>query len=91
MRGLKSQVRVRNCLGLHTRPASLIVRLLQSCKSDVLFTYKSETVNARSILGILTLAVGMNSRLTITVMGEDAEETLRKLLTAFENRFENEI
>jgi len=84
----KSYVRVKNCLGLHTRPASSIVKLLQGCKSDVSFTYKRETVNARSILGILTLAVGMNSQLTITVEGVDAEETMRKLVNAFENRFE---
>lgn len=84
---LVSQVQVKNRLGLHTRPATVIVRLLQECRSDVLFTLKQETVNAKSILSILMLAAGKNSKITISVDGEDADHTMRKLLEAFENQF----
>lgn len=81
------KVRVKNLLGLHTRPATAIVKLLQNCKSDVYFTHKKKTINAKSILSILMLAVKKNSNLTITVDGEDAEVTMNKLRTAFETNF----
>jgi phosphocarrier protein HPr len=82
------KVKVKNTMGLHTRPATAIVKLLQNCKSDVSFTYKKETINAKSILSILMLAAKKNSNITITVEGDDAADTLNKLVEAFENRFE---
>lgn len=82
-----SKVQVKNRLGLHTRPATTIVKLLQNCKSDVFFIHKQETVNAKSILSILMLAARKNSRITIVVEGEDADLTMEKLVEAFENQF----
>jgi len=83
------KIRVKNRLGLHTRPATAIVKMLQSCKSDVHFTHRRETVNAKSILSILMLAARKNSSITITVDGDDAETTLDMLLDAFENEFDD--
>lgn len=74
-------------MGLHTRPATEIVKMLQGVKSEVSFTYKNETVNAKSILSILMLALKKNTSLLITVEGSDAEETLEQLTLAFENQF----
>ncbi len=87
MQKIVKKVRVRNDLGLHTRPATIIVKLLQECRSNVLFTYKKETINAKSILSILMLAAQKNSLITITVDGEDADETMNRLVTAFEEQF----
>lgn len=87
MEKLVKKVRVKNDLGLHTRPATLIVQSLRNCKSQVTFTYKKETVNAKSILSILMLAVQKNALLTITVEGVDAMETMEKLLHVFETQF----
>lgn len=84
---LTNKVQVKNMMGLHTRPATSIVKLLQNCKSDVFFTYKHETINAKSILSILMLAVTKNSKITITVEGEDANHTMESLIDAFENHF----
>ncbi len=84
---LVAKVRVKNNLGLHTRPATAIVKLLQTSKSDVSFTYKRETINAKSILSILMLAVKKNSNITITVEGEDASDVMNKLLNAFDTQF----
>lgn len=81
------KVRVKNDLGLHTRPATIIVKLLQSYKSNVLFTHKKETINAKSILSILMLAAQKNAVITITVDGEDAEITMEKLIEAFDEQF----
>jgi phosphocarrier protein HPr len=81
------KVRVRNALGLHARPATVIVKLLQGCKSHVTFTYKKETINARSIMSVLMLAATKNSLITIAVEGEDAQETMAKLIEMFETQF----
>lgn len=86
---LTKDVRVKNKLGLHTRPATTIVKLLQSCRSEVFFTHKQETVNAKSILSLLMLAASKNALITIVVEGEedDAALTMDKLVEAFENEF----
>jgi phosphocarrier protein HPr len=87
MKKLVQKVRVLNQLGLHTRPAAAIVKLLQHSKSEVIFSYKKENIDAKSILGILMLAAQKNSLITITVEGSDAEETLDKLVAAFNDSF----
>lgn len=84
---LIQKVRVKNELGLHTRPATLIVKLLQEAKSEVFFTYKKETINAKSILSILILAAPKNARITIHVRGEDARSTMERLVESFEDGF----
>lgn len=84
---LLCKVKVKNPLGLHTRPAAAIVKMLQPLKSSVFFTYKNETINARSIMSILMLAARKNSQITITIEGEDAEATMKLMMRAFEDQF----
>ena len=63
----------------------LLVR--DNLKSSVLFLYKDETINARSIMSILMLAAKKNAQITIIVDGEDAELTMNQLVHAFETEF----
>jgi phosphocarrier protein HPr len=84
---LVRKVRVKNALGLHTRPATCIVKLLQNCKSDVNFLHKKESINAKSILSILMLAAKKNSQITVTIEGEDAQDVMDRLTLAFETCF----
>jgi phosphocarrier protein len=81
------KIKVKNSLGLHTRPAASIVKLLQPRKSSVHFKHKNETINARSIMSILMLAAKKNAVIEITVEGDDAEVTMQHLLTAFDMEF----
>jgi len=74
-------------MGLHTRPAMEIVKLLQNCISQVTFTYRKMTVNPKSILGILMLEARKNAVITVTVEGQDANETMAKLTGAFAQEF----
>lgn len=87
MKKVIQKLKVKNPLGLHARPAAMISKLLQTSKSQVTISFRQETINARSIMSILMLAIKKNSMLTLTVEGEDAEETLAKLVAAFENQF----
>lgn len=81
------KIRVKNALGLHARPATMIAKLLQKTRSCVSFTYRKQVVNARSIMSVLMLAVTKNSFVTVVVEGEDAEETMEKIIDAFESQF----
>lgn len=84
---LVKKLRVKNNQGIHTRPATYIVKMLQGTKSEVSFSHRRETINAKSILGILMLAAHKNANITITVEGEDAEETMARIEQAFEAKF----
>lgn len=84
---LKRKVKIKNALGLHTRPAATIVKILQPLKSSVFFVLKKETVNARSIMSLLMLAAQKNTQIEIIVDGEDAEFAMSQLVDAFENEF----
>lgn len=84
---LSRKVKVKNALGLHARPATVIAKLLQGTSSSVFFTYRRESVNARSIMSVLMLAATKNSQITIEIDGRDAEEIMKRLIDAFENKF----
>lgn len=86
---LEQKVKVKFPLGLHSRPAAVIVKLLQPCKASVFFTCRGEKINAKSILSILMLAAKKDDHITITVDGIDAEATMKQLLIAFERAAES--
>jgi phosphocarrier protein len=81
------QVKVKNRMGLHTRPATAIVKLLQNSKCSVHFTAKRETVNAKSLLSILMLEAHYNTKITITAEGDEANTIVEKLVDAFDSQF----
>ena len=84
---LSRKVKIKNALGLHARPATMIAKLLQGSRAAVTFTYRKETINARSIMSILMLAATKNAQILIDVEGEDAEEVMEKLVNVFNNQF----
>ncbi len=84
---LESLAKVKNTSGLHARPATTITKILQNRKAKVQLTYNGKSVDARSAMGIITLAAPENAELTIEVEGIDAKETLNDLLIAFDNKF----
>jgi phosphocarrier protein HPr len=84
---LVCKVKVKNTFGLHIRPATAIVKLLQKSHSSVFFNYNNHLINARSIMNILALAVKKNSKIQIIVEGKDAENTMSLLMKAFDAKF----
>ncbi len=81
------KVKIKNALGLHARPATMIAKILQGSRATVTFTYRKETINARSIMSILMLAVSRNAQILITVEGDDAETVMSNLVDVFESQF----
>lgn len=84
---LMAVVKVKNRLGLHIRPATVIVKMLQGVKSSVLFTLRGQTINAKSIMSLLVLSAQKNAKISIVVEGEDAPVVMEKLVNGFETEF----
>lgn len=70
------KVIVRNEVGLHARPAKNLVTELNKYRSEVYIEKDGYRVNAKSIIGVLTLAAVKGTELLVTAEGEDAEEVL---------------
>jgi len=70
------EIEIVNKLGLHARPCSKFVKLTGNFRCDVLVTKDGDTINGKSIMGLMMLAAGLGSRLTIVCEGTDAEAAL---------------
>jgi phosphotransferase system HPr (HPr) family protein len=83
-----SNVTVKNSMGLHARPASIIAQMLKDVSCSVTFLLGEERANAKSIMGILMLAAGCGSTIAIEAEGPDAQEVIDRLVLMFDNEFE---
>ena len=87
---VEQEVRVTNRAGIHARPAALIVQTASRYESRILLGKESEQINAKSIMGIITLGAGYDTILRLTVEGPDEQEAANAVATLFENRFQEE-
>ena len=85
---IERSVEVVNRLGLHARAAAKLVHLAGRFRCEVvLVTEDGETIDAKSILGILLLAAGQGTRLTLRCEGADESEAIEQVLALFADRF----
>lgn len=82
------ELTVSNKMGIHARPAAMIVRVANKYGADVLVEKDDEQVNGKSIMGLMMLAAGSGSRLRFTATGNDSEEMLKEMTGLFERKFE---
>jgi phosphocarrier protein HPr len=80
-------VRIVNKLGLHARPASLLAKLAGKYRADIHIRKGSDQVNAKSIMGIITLAAGPDTVLRFQATGPDADEALDAISNLVEGKF----
>jgi phosphocarrier protein len=83
----QQQVEIINRLGLHARAAAKLVHTANGFRSEVFVGTGEEEVNAKSILGLLTLAATKGTPLTVRAEGEDEEEAVKAVVSLFEGRF----
>lgn len=81
---------VTNKLGIHARPAGMIVDLTAQMKSNITFIFEDTRANAKSILNVMMLAVPPGASLDIEIDGEDEEEAFCKLEQLFNDNFNEE-
>lgn len=80
-------VSIKNASGLHARPAGMFVKKAAEFKSTVEVIAKGKTVNAKSIMGIMSLGLAKGDELTISAKGEDEENAVNTLVELIESGF----
>jgi len=81
------KLQIINKLGLHARAAAKVVHIANEFESEVFLGVDGEEVNAKSILGLLTLAATQGTPLTLRVEGPDEAEATAAIEALFRNRF----
>ena len=81
---------VKNRAGIHARPATLIAQLANKFTSAITLEKDSIVINAKSIMGVITMAAGYNTTLTLKVEGPDESEAASAIEDLFEKKFDDE-
>ncbi len=82
------ELTVKNKMGIHARPAAMIVRIANKYPADVVVEKDDEQVNGKSIMGLMMLAAGQGSQLRFTATGDSAEKMLGEMTDLFERQFD---
>ena len=82
---IKEKITLQNETGLHARPAGELAKLASAFKSNINLNGDGKTVNAKSILGIMSLGIKANTEIEIECDGEDEDKAMEEILKAFEN------
>lgn len=85
------EVTVMNRAGVHTRPASMIVRAAAKFQADFFIRKDQYEINGKSIIGVMTLAAEQGARLTLVFEGEDENEAAQAVACLFESGFGEEL
>ena len=81
---------VSNKLGIHARPAALFVKTANRFHCDIFVEKDGERVNGKSIMGLMMLAAGPGSTLTVHAQGQDASQALAEIETLIKRKFDEE-
>jgi phosphocarrier protein len=87
---IEREVEIINRLGLHARAAAKLVHTAGAFESDVTLLVNTEQVDAKSILGILLLAIGQGTELVVRAEGSDEDEAMEAVTTLIAGRFGEE-
>jgi phosphocarrier protein HPr len=84
------QLVVTNRLGIHARPAAMFVKTANQFECEIFVEKDGEKVNGKSIMGLMMLAAGPGSHLTIEALGGDAAEAIRELEALMKRKFDED-
>lgn len=82
---------VRNRAGIHARPAAKIVKLASSFSCDLIFDVMENKVNAKSIMGILTLGATYKTTVLVSADGPDEKEAVDAIESLFLDKFDDRL
>ncbi len=86
----KEKIQVTNSLGLHARPASMIVQVASKYDSEITLKKDDVKVNAKSIMGVMLLAAEKGSEVEIEAIGDDSKEAVVAVKELFIRKFDEE-
>ena len=78
---------IKNRTGLHARPAAIFVETADRFESEIELVFDGITVNAKSIIGVLSLGIGKDDNVLLRIRGKDEEEAMEKMIEMVKNRF----
>jgi len=79
MKMIIKQLTIINELGLHARPAAKVVRLAAQHQADLFVSYENARINAKSIMGLMMLAVEKGGTIKVEIDGEDEALLMEKI------------
>lgn len=87
---IEKNLLITNKLGLHARAAAKLSHLANTFQSDIYLVYNDDKVNAKSLLGILTLAASVGNEITLVTDGADQDEAGTAVADLFARKFDEE-
>ena len=84
---VSGEVTVNNAVGLHARPATFFIQRTNSFKSSIWVEKDDRRVNAKSLLGVLSLGIVKGTKITIIADGVDEEEAVKTLISVIDSNF----
>jgi phosphocarrier protein len=87
---LTKELIILNSKGIHARPAAMFVKAASRYASEILIEKDGETVNGKSIMGLMMLAAGPGTKLTLTANGADAQAAVAELEAIVQRKFDEE-
>lgn len=87
---IERQIKVINTLGIHARPASLIVQTASKFKSAITLIKDGASADAKSIMSVMMLAAAFNTLVTVRASGPDEEDAVKAIESLFEQKFREE-
>jgi phosphocarrier protein len=87
---LERELTISNRLGLHARATAKLVQLLAGFRCNATLAAKGREVNAKSIMGVMLLAAGQGTPVTVRVDGEDEGAAMEAVASLFERRFDED-
>lgn len=87
---LTKALTVQNKLGIHARPAAMFVKTASRFTAEIMVEKDGETVNGKSIMGLMMLAAGPGCTLTVHANGTDAQAAVSELEELLKRKFDEE-
>ena len=87
---LDRELTVSNRLGLHARATAKLVQVLSGFRCNATLSAKGREVNAKSIMGVMLLAAGQGTPVTVRTDGVDEAAAMDAIASLFERRFDEE-
>ncbi|WP_026882033.1 HPr family phosphocarrier protein [Clostridium akagii] len=82
---LTKEVTVKSTAGLHARPATLLVKTATTFKSKIEIEYTGKKINAKTLIGILSLGAGPGAKVKLIADGEDETKAIEDIGKIIEN------
>ena len=87
---LTKELTIANKSGIHARPAAMFVKIATRFGSDIFVEKDGEKINGKSIMGLMMLAAGPGSKVTLHVKGADASAAIAELEGLVQRKFDEE-